>query len=86
MQIVVRLAAIIVASLHSILSSMEHNNYWIELELQTVHWKPTCLTTGGCVNPRFKVSESNKFNTEMIAISWSITENFVEVGILRSKF
>ncbi|VDK73667.1 unnamed protein product [Litomosoides sigmodontis] len=72
------LAVMTVTPLYSILSSTEDNNYWIELELQTIHWKPTCLTTGGCVNPRFKISESNKFNTEMIAISWSITENFVE--------
>nr|CDQ06433.1 Bm8030 [Brugia malayi] len=58
---------------------MENNiNYWIELELQAVHWRPTCLTTGGCANPRFRISKFNKFNAEIISISWSITENFVE--------
>lgn len=80
MQMLIGLAVITATRFHPILSSMQYDiNYWIELELQTVHWKPTCLTTGGCVNPRFRVSKSNKFNAEIIAISWSITENFVEV-------
>ncbi|MCP9258525.1 hypothetical protein DINM_001557 [Dirofilaria immitis] len=79
MQMLISLAVITAARLHSIFSSAENNmNYWIELELQTVHWKPTCLTTGGCSNPRFRISKSNKFNAEIISISWSITENFVE--------
>uniref|UniRef100_A0A0R3RH73 ZP domain-containing protein n=1 Tax=Elaeophora elaphi TaxID=1147741 RepID=A0A0R3RH73_9BILA len=68
MQILISLVVITATRVHSILSSMEHNiNYWIELELQAVHWKPTCLTTGGCVNPRFRISKSNKFNAEIIA-------------------
>ncbi|KAL4003014.1 hypothetical protein ACH3XW_5890 [Acanthocheilonema viteae] len=74
----ISLAVITATRFHSILSSMENINYWIELELQAIHWKPACLTTGGCVNPRFRISKSNKFNAEIIAISWSITENFVE--------
>ncbi|EFO23756.1 hypothetical protein LOAG_04727 [Loa loa] len=68
MQMLISLAIITVLQLHLILSKMEHNiNYWIELELQTVHWKPTCLTTGGCANPRFRISKSNKFNAEIIS-------------------
>lgn len=83
MQMLISLAVITATRLHSILSSMEYNiNYWIELELQAVHWKPTCLTTGGCANPRFRISKSNKFNAEIISVSWSITENFVEVSLL----
>uniref|UniRef100_A0A915Q1Y7 C2 domain-containing protein n=1 Tax=Setaria digitata TaxID=48799 RepID=A0A915Q1Y7_9BILA len=79
MQVLISLAVITAARLESILSSVENSiNYWIELELQAVHWKPTCLTTGGCANPRFRISKSNKFNAETISVSWSITENFVE--------
>ncbi|KAK6100572.1 hypothetical protein QQG55_1210 [Brugia pahangi] len=79
MHMLINLAIIIITQLHLILSTMENNiNYWIELELQAVHWRPTCLTTGGCANPRFRISKFNKFNAEIISISWSITENFVE--------
>ncbi|VDN03731.1 unnamed protein product [Thelazia callipaeda] len=52
--------------------------FWIEVELHTVHWKPSCLTTGGCAHPRFRISKFNKVNNEIISVSWSITENFVE--------
>ncbi|CAG9530225.1 unnamed protein product [Cercopithifilaria johnstoni] len=79
MQMLISLAVITATQFHSIFSLMEQNiNYWIELELQSVYWKPTCLTTGGCANPRFRISKSNKFNAEIISISWSITENFLE--------
>lgn len=83
MQVLITLALMIAARLQLIFSKVEHSvNYWIELELQTVHWKPTCLTTGGCANPRFRISKANKFNAEILSASWSIAENFVEVSSL----
>lgn len=81
------ISLVVIAALPEIaITSEEIMEYWVELELLAVRWKPACLTTGGCANPRFKISKSSKFSAEIISVSWSITENFVEVGQIFNSF
>ncbi|MFH4975339.1 hypothetical protein AB6A40_002048 [Gnathostoma spinigerum] len=54
------------------------NEYWITVDLQSVEWRPGCLTTAGCADPRFQLSESNTHSEEKVSISWIITRDIVQ--------
>lgn len=57
-------------------------SFWLTAELVSVEWRKGCLTTGGCAEPRFKLTETNIINNEQISISWSILNDFEEVTVL----
>lgn len=53
--------------------------FWLTADLVNVQWRKGCLTTGGCGDPRFKLTETNWASNEQVSISWSILEDFNQV-------
>uniref|UniRef100_A0A0M3IQU4 C2 domain-containing protein n=1 Tax=Ascaris lumbricoides TaxID=6252 RepID=A0A0M3IQU4_ASCLU len=43
-----------------------------------IDWRKGCLTTAGCAEPRFKLTETNAANNERVSISWAITEDLLQ--------
>lgn len=56
------------------------DSFWLTAELLSVEWRKGCLTTAGCAEPRFQITEVNSANNEAISISWPVTLKLVEVG------
>ncbi|CAJ0597587.1 unnamed protein product [Cylicocyclus nassatus] len=59
------------------------DSFWMTAELLRVDWSEGCLTTAGCSHPRFEASFEEILGdmlplTEEIAISWPISEHFVQ--------
>lgn len=61
------------------LNSDKSEQFWIEAELLKVNWMRTCLTTGGCAEPRFRIVKSSITTKEQLTISWPVTQNLVQV-------
>uniref|UniRef100_A0A0N5AQW0 Conserved plasma membrane protein n=1 Tax=Syphacia muris TaxID=451379 RepID=A0A0N5AQW0_9BILA len=55
-----------------------HSPYWITLELLNIEWKPGCLTTAGCAEPRFEVIKTNVITDERKTTSWPVSEKLPE--------
>lgn len=55
--------------------------FWLTAELMNVEWRKGCLTTGGCADPRFKLTETNVASNEQVSISWSILDDFNQVRL-----
>uniref|UniRef100_A0A0N5A7Y8 C2 domain-containing protein n=1 Tax=Syphacia muris TaxID=451379 RepID=A0A0N5A7Y8_9BILA len=54
------------------------DEFWLEARLVEVNWKLNCLTTGGCAEPRFRLTKTNLITNEKISISWRVTDDLVE--------
>ncbi|MFH4980169.1 hypothetical protein AB6A40_006878 [Gnathostoma spinigerum] len=58
-------------------TSVSHS-FWLTAELLSVGWRKGCLTTGGCAEPRFKLTITNGAVREKTSISWPISEDLVQ--------
>lgn len=57
------------------------DSYWLTVDLMSVEWRKGCLTTAGCAEPRFQVTELNMVNNEANSISWPVTLKLAEVKL-----
>ncbi|VDN27167.1 unnamed protein product [Gongylonema pulchrum] len=61
------------------------DSYWLTVDLLSVDWRKGCLTTAGCAEPRFQITELNTVNNEANSISWPVTLKMAEVKTLSSS-
>ncbi|CAJ0597593.1 unnamed protein product [Cylicocyclus nassatus] len=61
-----------------ILPAIMADTFWMTADLLRVDWSEGCLTTAGCSHPRFEILGDMLPITEEIAISWPISEHFVQ--------
>lgn len=62
------------------------DSYWLVVSVLSIEWRKGCLTTAGCVKPRFQLTKMNTANNEANLISWPIALKLAEVNILFIHF